>query len=280
VAAPILVANAGVEDINRALLDLSSKLPSASGASVSSIKSVTSDYTFTPSDGLIDLFVTTGSSTINVTLGRSAANKGRVVRVWKADSGTGEVAIVGNTTGSTTETINGYSSIRAGLQYQHCDIYQDGVTNYLVGQYLQPVASEPSAGSLHLYPENNITTRIAINGAAVAAGWSAAIDCSSFVPVGAKAILAEVTLDASAAGIGLMDGQVAYSDNTANTPALGTSHFSDASTFTITAGNSLVRSRICHPILLTSSRTFYYYRLAYTNCTSLTLYVVVKGYYC
>jgi hypothetical protein len=162
VAAPILVANAGVEDINRALLDLSSRLPSASGASASSIKSVTSDYTFTATDGIIDLFVTTGASAVTVTLGRSAANKGRVLRVWKADSGIGEVSIVGNTTGSTTETVNGYSSVRAGLQYQHCDIYQDGTTNFLIGQYLQPVASEPSAGSPHPHYAVILTTDPAV----------------------------------------------------------------------------------------------------------------------
>jgi hypothetical protein len=139
---PLLVTKTGVEDINRALNDLSQKIGSDPSAS---IKAVSSSYSFKANDGLFDLFVTCGTNDVTINLDRSAANKGRVMRVWKADAGVGEVVVKPN----GTETINGYATVRAGLQYQHCDIYQDGQTNFLIGQYTQPVASEPSLGTWH-----------------------------------------------------------------------------------------------------------------------------------
>ena len=138
------------KDIQKGILDLLDKINKvapSTGASGSTYKSVSASYTFTSSDGITDLFVTTGATSVTITLDKSS-NGPRTVRIWKSDSGVGEVVVIGNTTGGTTETINGYANVIAGLRYQHCDIYQDGQgNNFLVGQYLQPVSGEPSLGT-------------------------------------------------------------------------------------------------------------------------------------
>jgi hypothetical protein len=135
-------------EIQKGMLDLLAKINQL-GETGNGIKSVTSNYTLTASDGVTNLFVTTGANSVTVTLGKSSLNKDRIVKVWKTDSGAGEVKIVGNTTAGTAETVNGYSAIYVGLQYQHADIYQDGTTNWNIGQYIAPVASEPSLGTPH-----------------------------------------------------------------------------------------------------------------------------------
>lgn len=152
----LLPASSDLTETRKAILDLLDKInrlaTSIPGVSSAGMKTVSANYTFTPTDGVTDLFVTTGASTVTVTLGRSVDNPGRFVRIWKADSGAGEVKITGATTGATTETVDGYAAVYAGFQYQHADIYQDGTTNFNVGQYIQPVAGEPSLGTDHYHP--------------------------------------------------------------------------------------------------------------------------------
>lgn len=180
---PLLVTDNSVEAINRALNDISRQFPSSSGASSASIKAVSAAYTFTDSDGVTDLFVTTGVTNVTVTLARSATNKGRLVRIWKADSGAGEVVVVGNTTGSTTDLIDGYTAVYAGFRYQHCDIYQGGLTNFNVGQYIQVVPGEPSLGTPRIH-----YARLLNNYNPGATPTNLTLDISAQVPVGTKMI--------------------------------------------------------------------------------------------
>lgn len=144
----------------------------------------------------------------------------------------------------------------------------------------QPVAGEPSLGTLHHLPLSNTTARNVV-GAAVGAGWSAAIDCSGHVPAGAKAILAGLILDGTLSNAATpSDAQVGFSDNTSNTPTALTAHpHIGINTAAASAGNAPERAEeeVCIP--LTSSRTFYYYRIVNTNFATMTLYVIVKGYY-
>jgi hypothetical protein len=184
------------KEIQKADLDLLDKINQISGSSSSSstYKSVSAAYTFTKSDGISDLFVTTGSSDVTITLDKSS-NGPRTVRVWKADSGAGEVVIQGNTTGGTTETVNGYTTVRAGVQYQHCDIYQDGKgNNFVVGQYLQTVALEPSMGTPHPCSDANLsTTALVDTGTNTAGTWSAAVTMTGR-PTGARAGYCHVSI--------------------------------------------------------------------------------------
>lgn len=178
------------KDIQKGILDLLDKINKvapSTGASGSTYKSVSASYTFTSSDGITDLFVTTGATSVTITLDKSS-NGPRTVRIWKSDSGVGEVVVIGNTTGGTTETINGYANVIAGLRYQHCDIYQDGQgNNFLVGQYLQPVSGERSLGTDHITSDANRTVSMVVNTSTNTAGvWSAAVTMTG-VPVGARA---------------------------------------------------------------------------------------------
>ncbi len=221
------------KEIQRAELDLLSKInqvaASIPGASGSGIKSVTGSYTFTAGDGVTDLFVTTGASEAVVTLCRSAQVPGRVVRVWKADDGAGEVKIVGNTTGSVTETISGYAAVYAGLRYQHADIYQDGTTNFNVGQYIQPVALEPSGGTWHpvLDPATGFFASktagwTADRFSAATGGWE--VDFSTAgIPAGVKAIRVTMASDSTAAGHSIWTRKCGDT-NISNTPSASNEH--------------------------------------------------------
>jgi hypothetical protein len=228
------------KEIQKADLDLLDKINQISGSSSSSstYKSVSAAYTFTKSDGISDLFVTTGSSDVTITLDKSS-NGPRTVRVWKADSGAGEVVIQGNTTGGTTETVNGYTTVRAGVQYQHCDIYQDGKgNNFVVGQYLQTVALEPSMGTMHPhYVDLGISSTPAV-------GYYT-VDLSAIVPVGTTSVYIMCYHTSVAANRFL----AAYTDSTP-TPALP-----PVLAYCQTANSSSAASGF---VKLTSSRTFVY----------------------
>jgi len=56
--------------------------------------SISSDYTITDSDGVVELLVTTGTGTINITLPASATNQARDIKITKADTGAGGINIV------------------------------------------------------------------------------------------------------------------------------------------------------------------------------------------
>lgn len=139
--------------------------------------------------------------------------------------------------------------------------------------------TEVSVGTLHHLPLNNTTSTIVVNAAAVGAGWSAAVDCSSFIPVGTKAILCGVVLDGTAAATGAMEAQVGFSDNNSNTPSVSTAHPFIAYYFTIASGNSIMRQNEELIIPVSTNRTFYYYRIVSTNNNTLSIYITIKGYY-
>lgn len=120
------------QEIQKGMLDLLDKInavaePASAGAA--SVKNITADYAVTPGDGVYDLLVTTGATTITVTLDGTA---NRTLRVWKLDSGAGEVKVIGCTLGATTQTIDGFAAVYVGLRYQHVAVYQTGKTCYLL----------------------------------------------------------------------------------------------------------------------------------------------------
>jgi hypothetical protein len=85
------------------------------------LEAKSADYTITDTDGVSTVLVTTGSSTITVTLPTAADNTGRVITVKKVDSGTGKITL----DGEGSETIDGYTSTNIGT-------YSD---SGLTGQY-------------------------------------------------------------------------------------------------------------------------------------------------
>lgn len=88
-------------------------LASPGGAAPASTCPVSANYTFTDTDGCAVLLVTTGSSTISVTLPAALSNIGRVLAVKKVDSGTGKIQV--NRAGS--DTIDGTSQLPILMQY-------------------------------------------------------------------------------------------------------------------------------------------------------------------
>lgn len=185
-----------VKETQKAILDLLdkvNKIAEAQSGSGSGLKSVSTGYNFTATDGVTDLFVTTGSATITVTLDRSARNVGRLVRVWKADAGTGEVKVAGAVVGTTTETISGFASVYVGLQYQHADIYQDGTVNFNVGQYIQPMAGQPAWGVKHT------DTQVLVSGVDPATTTDQTVTCST-VADGSTAIFGRYSVKQASAG--------------------------------------------------------------------------------
>jgi len=103
------------------------------------------NYTVLDNDFYSHLLVTTAASDRTITLPTAADNKGRVLTIGKADSGAGEVII----DGEGSETINGYATVRAGLQYQEVSIISTGTEWMVISGPIAPVAGEPSTGTRH-----------------------------------------------------------------------------------------------------------------------------------
>jgi hypothetical protein len=140
-----------------------------------------------------------------------------------------------------------------------------------------PVPAEPSLGTLHHFPLTNTTARLVLNGTALSAGWSAAIDCSSYFPVGAKAALIDFNISGAATGTGSAVIIVHFSDNNSSTPTIGTSHPRIAINDYLVAG--VQSSMECELVVpLSSALAFYYYVLQLTNVTTPVISATLKGY--
>ena len=144
-----------------------------------------------------------------------------------------------------------------------------------------PVAGEPSAGTLHHLPLNVTTISAVADPLAPAAvgNWSAAVDCSSFVPVGTKAVLLKVVHDMVATNVGNAYSFLSYSDNNSNTPSYKTHH--PMTRVDITASGVAQHFGTTTEIVvpLSTSRTFYVYTLGVLNINSHSAFLVCIGYY-
>jgi len=82
-------------------------------ASYTKVTAISADYTVTDTDEYCGVDVTTGASTITVTLPTLADNQGRILRMCKADAGGGKITV----DGEGAETINGSTTEDVTSQY-------------------------------------------------------------------------------------------------------------------------------------------------------------------
>jgi hypothetical protein len=142
------------------------------------------------------------------------------------------------------------------------------------------VAGEPSLGTPHHHPLSNTTERAVVDGSATGAvtTWSGAISCSAYAPAGAKAILADIILEAVATNAADTIHDLSFSDNNTTTPTYKTTH--PLVTFRINPAIAGTRYRVTKEITipLNGSGEFYVYVLSKTNVTSGAIYAILKGY--
>ena len=100
--------------------------------------------------------VTTGGSTITITLPASANNKGRIYRIAKVDSGAGKVTVDGD----DSETINGLTTIDLDDQWDSLSIISDGANWVAESAVVVSSLSAPDGGpsdALTVDNDGNIT---------------------------------------------------------------------------------------------------------------------------
>ncbi len=103
------------------------------------------DYTITDTDGYETILVTTGSSTITITMPSAANNLSRKIIVKKIDSGTGSVTV----TRAGSDVLNGSNSKVVWGQYASIELMSDGSTNWFTtsedwGKYSRLTAFTPT----------------------------------------------------------------------------------------------------------------------------------------
>lgn len=96
------------------------------------LSSVTTAYTVKNDDKAGVIQVSTGSTTVNVTLPSAASNKGRILTIYKTDAGSGKITV----TRAGSDTINGYTSTDIGTgavnQYDYLTLVSNGASQWNV----------------------------------------------------------------------------------------------------------------------------------------------------
>jgi hypothetical protein len=130
------------------------------------------------------------------------------------------------------------------------------------------------------YPLDNTTARAVCNplAAPAAAAWSAAQSVAAYCPVGVKAVLADIILDATSVAAGAVALDVHFSSNNTTTPTYQTAHPFVTNMALATAIAEQIRSDGERVVPVNASGQFYVYCSAKTNCTG-NIYVILKGYY-
>lgn len=236
------------------------------------------------------LLVTTGAGAFVCNLPTAASSIGKTIRIIKIDSGAGAIQIAPN--GADVIANAGNVSIYIGKQFRHITLQAQAAGQWIVtGGEWQPAqavdtnGTHLSLGRLHRLPLDNTTNRAVISAAASPAesAWSAAYAVSgSFgIPVGAKAIRAKVIITiAKNVNTGLVL-DIAFSDNTANTPSRVTAHSEALAYGSINIPTSTGASSIVEiDIPLNSSGQFYIYSIIKTAALLVDeVTVSAIGYY-
>lgn len=117
------------------------------------LEAKSANYTITDTDGVSVVLMTTGSSTdTTVTLPTPANNTGRIITLKKVDSGTKRAFL----TESGSETIDGFSTIVCGIQYDSVTVQCDGTTWHILNRrnYGPWTSFTPSGGGLTVTASN------------------------------------------------------------------------------------------------------------------------------
>ena len=147
----------------------------------------------------------------------------------------------------------------------------------------QPVSGEPSLGTEHFLTRSG-TDRTVINSAAGSASWTA-VDCSSFVPTGTKAVRLHISVGVAGAASGVQTVLCyVFSDENASTPSGGWAEFGDSYPgigvqfpgIATVGGKWFDDKDVLVP--LNSSRIFYYYRTVNTSTSNPTLTAYLVAY--
>jgi hypothetical protein len=266
-------------EIQKADLDLLSKINEVASLGSSVLALNQKDYTERANDGYGMIDVTCGSSQRTILLAQSSTVMLRSRTYGKNDSGAGELKLQCQGADVIKYAGGSATSVYVGLQYQNTTLLAIPGGYVITGGVTQPVASEPSLGTLHLFPYN-ATTRIVVNGVAGSAAWSGAVDCSPYVPVGTKAVLAKCLGRTGSGAAGQVN--LTYLFNNTNGPAGPVQAiFPEVSTDFIAAGASAnyQDQSVDKTIPLSTALAFYYYRLNSINTATPILYVSLLGYY-
>lgn len=152
-------------------------------------------------------------------------------------------------------------------------------TQVYSNSWQSPVSGEPAQGELHWAPQSTATTAYTnvIDGVTTTAAW-ASVSVGGIVPVGAKAILATVRVNASSSGAGTFYHFVSFSNDYSAAATYGDSrpNFGVLSYAAGAGERAQIRSQITIPI--DSNRKFYYYAENRTNATGCNLSVFINGY--
>jgi len=160
-------------------------------------------------------------------------------------------------------------------------IYKDKIynTNRWVKKDNYDFGDNSIVSTLHMLPFDN-TTKYYFT-AAISLNSRSTFDCSTLVPVGAKAVLIKTMLHATPTNtsqygyviVGFSDTNTftgSYNKNNAQVSLIGTANAVDSY-----VGNGGAESIV----KLDASRKFYSYADTYSGVSSSNVYIVVQGYY-
>lgn len=143
----------------------------AGGKRVGVASTSTTPFTFTDTDGIEFLLVTTGASAFTVNLPTAADNTGRVITIRKVDTGAGKITV----DGEGSETIDGNATVGIWYPNNFLTLLCTGTAWLIVG------ATNPV-----LIPELSRPTAWVLNGGSATAFTD--VDFGSYTPPGRKAL--------------------------------------------------------------------------------------------
>jgi hypothetical protein len=227
------------------------------------VKAVTAAYTFTDTDGVEFLLVTTAATAMTMTLPTAADNTGRVITIRKVDTGAGKITV----DGEGAETIDGNATVGIWYVSNFLTLLCTGTGWIIVG------APDPI-----LHPRDTTSHLVSNNLAIVAASWTAAQDASSHRPVGAKTLWLKGMVYGKATAAGWASLRMEFSDNNSSTPTYATGHPGLELSWTAAGANNEGEIISVCEAPVTAAGVYYVYGETVTNLASARLYAAVCGY--
>lgn len=221
----------------------------------------TTPFTFSDTDGIEYLLVTTGASAFTVNLPTAADNTGRIITIRKVDTGAGKITV----DGEGSETIDGNTTV--GIWY---------VNNFLTllctGSAWLIVGAPPYIR----LPVN--TARYSSAATPAASNWTAGWDISSYIPIGAKSVELVYFTIMTASAAGAAESEVCVEAAKTSTPTYQKSWlWCHARGTADAAGEYFSSGGTIGTVQLDGSTTLYVYTITKQNC-SANYYLCLHGY--